>query len=183
MAPSAREHAALELAAGAVNALEPVRSSSRLVVAAYLSTGTEPGTHHMLPALTAAGFDVVVPVCEPGFGLNWAPWHEDVQLEPSDLAPLLEPVGPRLGFTVMERAAAVLIPALAVDTLGNRLGQGGGYYDRFLTRLRLLAGPPPALGVVFEHELVEPETFESSELDVPLDGALTPRRWLRFLRQ
>ena len=47
-----------------------------------------------------------------------------------------QPVGPRLGPTAIGEADAVVVPALAVDRFGFRLGRGGGYYDRALVHAR-----------------------------------------------
>lgn len=133
---------------------EPVRRAA--TVAAYVSVGSEPGTGLLLEALLAAGTRVIVPVVRPDRDLDWATYTG-----PDDLAPavrgLLEPPGPRLGVDAVRTADVVLAPGLAVSPTGDRLGQGGGYYDRVLPRVP--AGTPVAI-VLFDDEV---------GLDVPTD--------------
>lgn len=133
---------------------EPVRRAA--TVAAYVSVGSEPGTGLLLEALLAAGKRVIVPVVRPDRDLDWATYTG-----PDDLAPavrgLLEPPGPRLGVDAVRTADVVLAPGLAVSPTGDRLGQGGGYYDRVLPRVP--AGTPVAI-VLFDDEV---------GLDVPTD--------------
>jgi 5-formyltetrahydrofolate cyclo-ligase len=66
-----------------------------------------------------------------------------------------------------------------VDTLGHRLGQGGGFYDR---TLRLVHAGVPVLALVHDPEVldaaVEPVPVEPH--DQPVHAAVTPRRCLRF---
>ena len=65
---------------------------------------------------------------------------------------LLEPAGPRLGPGALAAADVVVVPALAVDRRGARLGRGRGYYDRALAHAR----PGAVLvAVVFDDELVD----------------------------
>ena len=63
---------------------------------------------------------------------------------------MLEPVGPPLGPGAIAAADLVLVPALAVDGTGMRLGQGGGSYDRALAR-----ASAPVVAVVFGDEVLE----------------------------
>lgn len=90
----------------------------------------------------------------------------------------MEPVGPRQAFAALGPVAALLLPALAADTSGVRLGQGGGYYDRFLASLRTTknGGLPgvPAAAVVYDHEVLEPHQLPHDALDQPVDYLLTP---------
>ncbi|MDX6562622.1 MAG: 5-formyltetrahydrofolate cyclo-ligase, partial [Gaiellales bacterium] len=77
------------------------------------------------------------------------------------------PGGPSLGLQVIASAELVLAPALAVDGEGRRLGQGGGSYDRALTRTSA-----PVLAVVFDDEVVDAVPAELH--DRPVTGVLTP---------
>jgi 5-formyltetrahydrofolate cyclo-ligase len=103
-------------------------------VAVYVSVGTEPGTGPLLEALAAAGKRVVLPVLLPDGDLDWAVYDGPASLVPARLG-LLEPAGPRLGPDSVATADVVLVPALAVDRSGVRLGRGGGSYDRALARV------------------------------------------------
>lgn len=103
-------------------------------VAAYVSVGTEPGTGPLLEGLSATGTRVLLPVLLPDGDLDWAVYAGPGSLVRARLG-LLEPVGPRLGPDAVATADAVLVPALAVDREGVRLGRGGGSYDRALARV------------------------------------------------
>ncbi|GAB2698818.1 5-formyltetrahydrofolate cyclo-ligase [Thalassiella azotivora] len=147
----------------------------RPVVAAYLSGPSEPGTGPLLDGLAATGTRVLLPVVSvgPPRDLDWA--VDDGTTRPGPLAGLREPAGPRLGPQALATADVVLVPALAVDTLGGRLGQGGGFYDRALVRVR-----PGALVVAVVHD----EELHDAAVDpVPVlahdrrvDAVLTPTR-------
>jgi 5-formyltetrahydrofolate cyclo-ligase len=63
---------------------------------------------------------------------------------------LLEPTGVRLGVEAIAQAEVVLVPGLAVSITGDRLGQGGGCYDRALPRA--LPGTPLAV-VLYDDEV------------------------------
>lgn len=151
-----------------------VSTAAPRTVAAYLSTPPEPGTAQLLPALRQAGYDVVVPVCEPQYQLSWAHWEPGIALAKSPRAPLWEPVGPRFHFTALGPLRCVLVPGLGMDTQGNRLGQGGGYYDRFLAQLGTEAPETPVLGYLYDGEILPAGAFAATVLDMPLHGAFTP---------
>lgn len=140
-------------------------------VAAYVSVGTEPGTRPLLDALRARGLRVLLPVLLPDNDLDWAEYAGPAALAPAGRG-LLEPVGGRLGPEAVTGAGLVLLPGLAVDRRGLRLGRGGGSYDRVLARLGR-AGARPVLAVLlYEHELLERVPAEPH--DRPVDLALTP---------
>ena len=111
-------------------------------VAAYVSVGGEPGTGLLLDALVAAGKRVLVPVLQPDNDLDWAPYTGPRSLAPAARG-LLEPTGSPLGVDAVRSADVVLVPGLAVSPAGDRLGRGGGSYDRALTRV--LDGTPVAV--------------------------------------
>jgi 5-formyltetrahydrofolate cyclo-ligase len=110
----------------------PVRRAA--TVAAYVSVGSEPGTGLLLDALVDAGKRVIVPVLLADNDLDWAVYSGPRSLAPAGRG-LLEPLGPRLGVDAVVGADVVLVPALAVSSAGDRLGRGGGSYDRVLARV------------------------------------------------
>jgi 5-formyltetrahydrofolate cyclo-ligase len=87
-------------------------------------------------------------------------------------------VGPRLGAAAVGTADVVIVPALAVSRDGQRLGRGGGYYDRAL----LLARPDAVVvAVVFDEELVDELPTEAHDRRVAV--VVTPSGgWQRLHR-
>jgi 5-formyltetrahydrofolate cyclo-ligase len=114
-------------------------------LAAFCPDEFEPGHGRLPAAFTQLGARVLLPVVSDGSAdLRWA-------VDTGRLAPgrfgLMEPVGPRLGPTAIGTAQAVVVPAVAVDRTGVRLGRGGGFYDRALVHAR-----PDALLVAVVHD-------------------------------
>ncbi|MEU4237783.1 5-formyltetrahydrofolate cyclo-ligase [Actinoplanes sp. NPDC026619] len=145
-----------------------VRREHPSTIAAYVPIGTEPGGD--LPAVLATHARVLLPVLLTDGDLDWV--HYD---GPSSLAPgprgLREPSGPRLGVHAIATASLVLVPALAVDRRGMRLGKGGGSYDRALARLTE-PGRPPVVALLHDGELVDAVPAEPH--DQPVDAVITP---------
>lgn len=142
-------------------------------VAAYVSVGTEPGTGALLAAFTQAGLQVLLPVLLTDGELDWADGGSGVV---PGRHGLLEPAGQRLGPAAVRRCRLVVVPALAVDRAGVRLGRGGGSYDRALRRT---TGRVVAL--LHDGELVA--QLPSQPHDVPVHAVLTPTLGLVALRQ
>jgi len=103
-------------------------------VAAYVAVGSEPGTAVTLSNLWHSGIRVILPVLMPDGDLDWARYEEYESLVAAPRG-LLEPVGLRLGVDAIATADLVVVPGLAVSTRGDRLGRGGGSYDRALGRV------------------------------------------------
>lgn len=119
-------------------------------IAAYVPMGREPGSLRLLDMLRDGGTEVLLPVVVAD-GLDWARYAGAGELIAGALG-TRAPTGPRLGTSALATADAVLVPALAVDHRGVRLGRGGGYYDRALA-----AVPPGArlAALLHDGELVE----------------------------
>src|SRR6266567_5100058 len=103
-------------------------------IAAYLSVGTEPETSSLVFALWKRGSYVLLPVLRADNDLDWASYEGPDSLAPGPHG-LLEPTEPRRGVTAITSADLVIVPALAADRQGRRLGRGGGCYDRALARV------------------------------------------------
>ncbi|MCX3059045.1 5-formyltetrahydrofolate cyclo-ligase [Streptomyces beihaiensis] len=159
----------------AERALELGELARARTVAAYVSVGGEPGTGPLLDALRARGTRVLLPVLLADNDLDWAEYDGPGSLvevhHPGKIA-LLEPGGERLGADAVLTADAVLLPGLAVDGRGMRLGRGGGSYDRVLARLER-AGTDPAL-VVLLHDGEVVDRVPAEEHDKPVDAVVTP---------
>lgn len=104
-------------------------------VAAYVAVGHEPGTAALLAALVAARRRVILPLLQADDDLDWAVHTGESRLYPARRG-LLEPLGEPLGRDAVTGADVVIVPGLAVDDTGLRLGRGGGSYDRALARVR-----------------------------------------------
>ena len=146
-------------------------------MAAYLGVGTEPPTGPLLTALEARGVRILLPVVLPGGGLDWSDAPAS-SARPAGSLGLLEPAGSLRGADAVRGAGLVLVPALAVDRTGVRLGRGGGYYDRALAGWTRTAA---LLAVVFDDEVLDEVAAE--EHDQPVDGALMPSGVVMFGRK
>jgi 5-formyltetrahydrofolate cyclo-ligase len=160
--PAERATAAAAVTTTLLRQLARVRT-----LAAFVPDETEPGTGRLPAAFTQLGARVLLPVVpETGRELGWA-------VDTGRLAPgrfgLLEPVGPRLGPTAVGAAEVVVVPALAVDRAGTRLGRGGGYYDRALRHTRPGA---VVVALVFDDELVD--RLPALDHDRPVSAVVTP---------
>lgn len=145
-------------------------------VAAYVSVGREPGTGLLLDALVAAGKRVIVPVLQPDNDLDWARYSDATGLVRAGRG-LLEPAGPALGVEAVATADAVVVPGLAVDPTGLRLGRGGGSYDRVLTRI-----PVGTFTCVVLNDSELLESVPADEHDRRVAAAVTEERLIRFGR-
>lgn len=136
-------------------------------VCGYVPVGSEPGSVAMLDAVGAAGARVLLPVARAGQPMRWGGYT------PGGLvaAPfgLREPAPPWQEPEAIRAASVVLVPALAVDRRGVRLGRGAGFYDRALP----LADPAARLiAVVRDDEVLDELPAEPH--DVPMTHVLTP---------
>jgi 5-formyltetrahydrofolate cyclo-ligase len=144
-------------------------------VAAYYSIGTEPDTRGLVYALWKRGTYVLLPLLRPDGDLDWASYEGPDSLVPGPHG-LAEPGEPPRGVQAVTRADVVLAPALAVDRAGNRLGRGGGSYDRALARVAPLI---PVIALLYDEELLDRVPVESH--DTPVRAAVRPGSGITWL--
>ncbi|MFE0173746.1 5-formyltetrahydrofolate cyclo-ligase [Streptomyces sp. NPDC059002] len=165
----------------AERALELPELAAARTVAAYVSVGGEPGTRALLDALHARGTRVLLPVLLADNDLDWGAYDGAgslVRVQHQGKIELLEPSGTRLGPDAVLEADAVLLPGLAVDERGMRLGRGGGSYDRVLARLERAGADPALVVLLYDAEVVAHVPGEAH--DRPVHAVVTPSGARRF---
>ncbi|MEU6600543.1 5-formyltetrahydrofolate cyclo-ligase [Streptomyces flaveolus] len=150
-------------------------------VAAYVSVGGEPGTPALLDALRARGVRVLLPALLPDNDLDWGEYAGPdslARVRHGGKMALFEPSSPRLGPDAVTDADVVLLPGLAVDARGMRLGRGGGSYDRVLARLERAGARPRLVVLLYDTEVVARVPAEAH--DKPVHAVVTPSGVRRF---
>jgi 5-formyltetrahydrofolate cyclo-ligase len=145
-----------------------------LSIAAYASASDEPPTRELLERLRNDGIDVWLPVVS-GDALHWGRFTRWDSLRPTPWG-LQEPFVEQAGWPKVD---VVLMPALACDRRGHRLGRGAGYYDRALAHLPR-EGRPLLIAVVFDEEILDGIPAEA--FDVPVDLIASPLRTVTAVR-
>ncbi|WP_328340347.1 5-formyltetrahydrofolate cyclo-ligase [Micromonospora sp. NBC_00421] len=155
-----------------VRRLRPTRMTG------YVPVGSEPGgpdLPEVLRTALPAGAELLLPVLCDDLDLDWASYAGPGTLVAAGRG-MREPDGPRLGRTAITGATLVVVPALAVDRRGMRLGRGGGSYDRALARV-----PATTLTVALLHDGELLSSLPAQPHDRPVRAALTPSDGLRPL--
>lgn len=143
-----------------IGALHEVR-----VVSAYLPIRTEIDPRPAMMALHGLGYQIGVPVIEAAERpLQFRTWTPGCALEPG----LFNVMVPGAGDWI--EPDLLLVPLIAFDADGHRLGYGGGFYDRTLTALRSRR-PIYAYGLAYEGQRVA--RVPRGPTDAALDGVLT----------
>lgn len=145
-------------------------------VAAYVSAGREPDTRGLIYALWKRGTYVLLPLLRADYDLDWASYEGPDSLGAGPRG-LLEPTEPPRGVTAITSADLVIVPALAVDRGGMRLGRGGGSYDRALARV---GAAIPTIALLYDDELLE--EVPAGPLDQPVRMVAQPGQGITRLR-
>jgi len=137
------------------------------VVAIYKSLGSELDPRPLGEALRKRGWTLALPAVEtPDSSLTFRGWAPGEPLG-KDLTGLPSPLPSAPELT----PDLVLVPLIAFDREGGRLGQGGGHYDRTLEALAMRARRPPFIGFAYSGQQVA--RIPSEDHDQRLDGILT----------
>jgi len=151
--------------------LDATEFSSVARVASYISYGEEPSTADINIELLRRGITLLLPRLLPDNDLEWIEWNGDENALVAN-GKVLEPHG----FAVRDLDAidVVIVPALHIDRFGNRLGQGGGSYDRALARLEAWK-----IALVHHGEMTS-EPIPVEPHDQRVNAAATPDLIVRF---
>ena len=147
-----------------LEALVREQTSSGSTICAYVPVKTEPGAIEMLDMLVRRSARVLLPVARTGaedvpLPLRWGEYRPGALTRG------------RWGVLEPAEAGLVLVPALAVDRTGVRLGRGRGFYDRSLSNRDPRAW---LIAMVRDEELAD--ELPADPHDVPMTHALMPRR-------
>ena len=133
-------------------------------IASYFSYGDEPDTRALNLHLISLGKSLLLPRIN-GESLEWVQWDGSAeQISSQSLIP--EPIGEAI--TDAKAIEVVLVPALAMDQAGYRLGQGKGFYDRALKDLSAFT-----IGIIFPHEILK-QSLPRDSWDIPLSQSASP---------
>jgi 5-formyltetrahydrofolate cyclo-ligase len=135
----------------------------------YMSKGGEVDTTPMIKEAIERGKKVAVPIIltnERELAVSLISGNEN-ELE-IGLFGVKQPKKDKIRPINLENIDLVVVPGLAFDSKNNRLGRGGGYYDRFLKKLPNSA---PTVGLAFDFQIVE--NLPVNSLDVKVQTLLT----------
>lgn len=148
-------------------------------VTCYSSYRDEPPTRELLRRLCDAGLNVLVPAVH-GEHLHW---HDvtgevdDPKAWTRDSYGIPCPTTPEVATSAEEVLAigvrVIITPGLGMERGGARIGQGGGYYDRFLAHVpRHADGGPFRLGITHVGGVLPDGTIDMREWDQPIDDVI-----------
>lgn len=148
-------------------------------IAAYLSIGGELDTQPIVQLARATGRRIYLPVLTRDGHLWFQYWAYGAPLQRNRFGIMEPPLtnSQRINARALD---LVLTPLVGFDHQGNRLGMGGGFYDRTFAYQRLMSRwrHPPLIGLAYEFQ--EIEILPREPWDVPLAGVVTPLGIKRF---
>lgn len=156
--------------------IDSIEFKSANMIASYISYGDEPDTSDLNKEILIRGKTLLLPRMRDDNYLDWIIWKGDLgQLKLN--RNLMEPIGDAIAPERIKNIDYVIVPALHVDRSGNRLGQGGGHYDRALSQIIGFK-----LALVYQGELTSAELPHEAH-DQKLDAAATPEILVRFSKK
>jgi len=126
---------------------------------------------HVFQLRLPPGLRWCLPVLD-GEVLRFAPWRPGEPLAGNRFG-IPEPEVPRARLLAAEQMALVVLPLVGFDVHGQRLGMGGGWYDRSFAFRRHGAAPPWLVGAGFAAQQVD--SLAARSWDVPLDAVCSER--------
>lgn len=142
----------------------------------YLSLPHEVGTARVIARCFARGKRVCVPAFDAGASTYAPAWLAEGDALRGGRLGVMEPVDVR--WTDLQDVDVAVVPGVAFDGAGRRLGYGGGYYDRILAGVeRGGRGSLFRVGLAFEFQVFE--DIPAADHDVWMDAVVTEKRVLR----
>lgn len=175
LSPQVRRVAAERIQAELIALVRRVRPAR---ITGYVPVGSEPGGPDLPDALAGAlgsGGQFLLPVLCPDLDLDWAPYGGPGSLVAAGRG-LREPTGGRLGPAAVSTAGLIVVPAVAVDHTGLRLGRGGGSYDRALARTD---GNALTVALLYDDEVID--AVPRGIHDRPVRAVITPSGGFQML--
>lgn len=153
-------------------------------VAGYWAVGGEVSLHRLVHPLIRREQTYLLPVLSPDGepSLKFAPWRPGAQVAPNRYG-IPEPQCAPAELVEAAEIELVLVPVVAFDRRGYRLGSGAGYYDRtfaFLSEAGERPSIPLLVGVAYAFQ--EVESLEFASWDVPLDFVATEHELIECRR-
>jgi 5-formyltetrahydrofolate cyclo-ligase len=145
--------------------------SSTRRIAGYLAFNSEADPLPAMIEATDRGREVLVPIID-GSRLYFAPWRPGIDLQTNQFG-IAEPVHSPVDRVTTEHLDLVITPLVGFDPSGNRIGMGGGYYDRGFAWLNESPRPPRPVLIGFGYDLQRVEAIPAQSWDVPLDAVVT----------
>jgi 5-formyltetrahydrofolate cyclo-ligase len=139
-------------------------------IGSYISYDFEPETSDINQQIISSGKTLYLPRLLKNNDLEWVTWNGD-QSKLTKSGKTFEPVGETVPNIELD---VIILPALHVDRMGNRLGQGGGSYDRFLARSNAWT-----IALLHRGELTS-ELLPVEPHDQKIKAAATPEIIVRF---
>ena len=142
---------------------------SAATIAGYFAVNGEIPIEQLLSECRVRGATTLAPIMQ-GDRLAFSPFDEITRMQRHRLG-IIEPDTPENGWLDTDAIDIVLVPLVAFDQSCNRLGMGGGFYDRSFAQRKAQSAPPLLVGVA--HAFQQVDSVASHWWDVPLDWVVT----------
>ena len=150
--------------------LPSVKNAKNVMV--YMSFRNEVNTFELIETLKIQGKKIIAPLCD----------MKEIKIIPSEVNDIekdfvksklgyLEPNKERLRAVDIDDIDVIVVPGVAFDKKGNRIGFGAGFYDRFLKNK---SKKTVTVALAYDYQIID--TIPNDKFDVPLDYIITEKR-------
>jgi 5-formyltetrahydrofolate cyclo-ligase len=167
----------LHQAEAATKILTTCLASTRLplakTIACYVANDAEINPQKIIKYCWEQGKNVLLPVLHPFSKghLLFVEYHPNSPIR-KNVYGIDEPIVTSTNIHTLDNIELILTPLVAFDAKGNRLGMGGGYYDRTLAPIRRDSLPTQLIGLA--HTCQQTDKLLNHSWDIPLNAIATP---------